>query len=517
MFSRKSILQFKNIAYTADHKTIFEQVSGSIPSDAKIGLVGNNGSGKSTLLKILTGKLKGSEGEIWPEVDIEYVPQLHLKLYNSDLLLYQYLETLYAEWWDVLLMLEKQFSTELNPSRVLKSLSGGELVKLHIALALTRKPKLLLLDEPTNHLDESSVDLLSGVLEESRVPFIVVSHNRHFLNETTNTTWELASATLTAFGGNYDFYVEEKERIKQNQLHLYSAAKKKVAKLESALQKEKKRATRTEIKGRSIAKINDRGTSRADRFFLTNSAQKAAGKNKHALEHSISEADKQVGELKPEKYRSFYVPLSKKRKQQGLLLSIENGVLAIDERVLISNVSLKIRHGERIKITGNNGMGKSLLVKNLFYKESLELSGKIVYGKSYQTAYLDQHYTLLEPTQNIDENFERYIPGTSYGKKRSVLAGIGFLKQSDLNRLVSSLSGGEIAKLTFGLIALSDFDMLILDEPTNNLDIKTREKISELLQNFVGTIVLITHDKSFREAIHIDKCYKIVGGAILKE
>ena len=187
---KNQLVTFKNLSLSFSDKLIFDSVSGDIPTGAKIGLVGINGAGKSSLLKILNGDIKPSSGKVSRHGLISYVPQLNLDELE-DIAVYSYIEEQFTDWWEVLSKLEELFSLKIDSTQKISNLSGGEVMKLNLAIALTRDPDLLLLDEPTNHLDLSSQERLIQILKRKELTLLVVSHNISFLNAVTNEIWAI--------------------------------------------------------------------------------------------------------------------------------------------------------------------------------------------------------------------------------------------------------------------------------------------------------------------------------------
>lgn len=230
LLQKQNFVQFKNLSVNFSKRAVLTSISGSVTLSDKIGLVGMNGSGKSTLLKCLASLILPTSGSILVNSKIVYVSQIDLATYRSEIPLYEYIEERHTDWWDVLQKYTELFGAELDETRRLKTFSGGEIVKLNIATAMSKKPDLLLLDEPTNHLDVTSIDQLESMLLQTNTAFIAVSHNIDFLNSVASTIWEIDNGKLNAYGGNYDLYVAEKERKVQSQIDKYKVTEKKLRK-----------------------------------------------------------------------------------------------------------------------------------------------------------------------------------------------------------------------------------------------------------------------------------------------
>lgn len=203
-------------------------------------------------------------------------------------------------------------------------------------------------------------------------------------------------------------------------------------------------------------------------------------------------------------------------RKRGLIISIRNGRLSIGDKLLVKDFELDIYHSDRISISGANGSGKSTLVKEFQYKVRKNLEGMVSYGDSYKTLYLDQKYDLINTKATLLENFDRFHPKLKYEDKRRILAGIGFQNKIDINKQANKLSGGEVAKFTFAMISSKKIDLLILDEPTNNLDIDSIAYIEEVIKGFDGTLIVISHDDKFLNNIDIKKRLRIENNSIIR-
>lgn len=503
---KKTLLQFNNLSINFDYKAILDDVSGAILDNSKIGLVGINGSGKSTFLKALAGILPSYEGGISTNQSVEYVQQIDLEAYRLDEFLYSYLESLFPEWWNALSIYEDIFGKALSEGMKVKNLSGGELVKLHISVALAKSPQILLLDEPTNHLDLSSLRKLEKFLKSTDIAFIIVSHNVQFLNKVIEEVWELNEGKISVFGGNYDFYRQKKVEEIDSKKRQYEVKKKEQRKLLVSARKDRDRSLRNLKKG---AMMHSPGEDKFFKGFFGNNSQKKAGKNKLAFDNKQEELSKDLERLKIKERKLIYLDLNINRKK-GLVISISDGKLTLpNDKILISDINVSLYHGERIAILGENGSGKTTLSKQLEYNNNSLLKGDINYGSKYKTLFVDQKYDVVSPDLTLIENLRERNKSINYENSRRLLSNLGFLDESVINRKAKTLSGGETSRLAFAIATSAVIDVLILDEPTNNLDIETVEVISEALASYDGTLIVISHDVGFLKNINIDKYYSI--------
>jgi ATPase subunit of ABC transporter with duplicated ATPase domains len=513
-FKQKPLLQFNNISLRYGEKVILNGISGSITTTDTIGLLGINGSGKTSLLKVLTNHLKPNSGSIHSNARIEYLPQLDLEMYKMDKPLYKYLKEKYEEWWDVLTKYKEMFGTSLNENQSVATLSGGELVKIHLSLVLAPNPDLVFLDEPTNHLDLNSLKELEKILRNINISYIIVSHNTNFLNQTVDIIWELERGKLKNYGGNYDFYKHQKKQALKAKQRKYTAKKKEIKKLENARKKEQKRAQRSQRTGRKLAKFG--GTDGFAQTFFKDRSEKSAGTNSSNLQEKKEKLKDEMQKYKVQKRKKAFIDFNTETKN-GLVIQINKGSLSIEKSLnLINKISFSLYHGDRVAILGNNGSGKTTFVKQLAYQQNLLLKGEVKYGKKYKTLYVDQKYDVVNPELTVIENIHKNNSKINYENARRILGNLRFPMHYDVDKKAVQLSGGETARLAFAIANSSEIDLLVLDEPTNNLDIETIEVIIDALIVFKGTVVVISHDISFLRRVNIETIFEIKNRSLNK-
>lgn len=504
----RAILTTKDVSYELPDRILFKGLNVSIREGDHIGLVGKNGSGKSTLLRILAHQTKPTAGTINAHYSAYYLPQLDVSLFRSN----QYVETYVthhgARWPLVKAALHRWFRTSIQPTQKLQTLSGGEMIKLHLAIARSKNSDLLLLDEPTNHLDVDGLKALQDSLKAFSGSFIIVSHDPFFLDLVVNHIWELDNGTIQHYGGNYSQYREQKNLEREAQARKYEAAKQEHKKAKRSLQLEQKRAARSKREGRRQA--HDRSMSALERGFFKNRASETAGKQRMKLETMIQEREEKVSSLKEEKRRKARLVIQHDFQGRRTLIRVQRGILRVERRILIEDIDLTIAYGDRLVLVGRNGSGKSSLVRALIADtDPIDLSGEVQRSNNLNMAYVDQKYQIVDYSLSLIENMEEYNPSLPNEDARRQLGRFLFFKEEDVHKKAEVLSGGEVARLTFAMVTAKPVDLLVLDEPTNNLDIETLDAIADGLEDFPGALIVVSHNTHFLERVGAEKSFII--------
>ena len=342
------------------------------------------------------------------------------------------------------------------------SLSGGQRAKLSLTKLLLSNANFLLLDEPTNHLDTKSVEWLEDYLINSKCAYIVISHDRYFLDKTTNKTFELENRKLTLYKGNYTAYLPQKAERNLELQRVYDNTSKEIRRLEGIVAQQKRWNREKNIKtAESKQKIIDK---------LNDSLQKP---------ESAPEAMK--------------FDLKIKNRSGDDVLKADNISFGFDGIPLFENVSMEIHRGERIFILGPNGCGKTTLLKTLLgqYKPQ---SGTVRRGAEVKIGFYEQIQTYTDEQKTVFEELSDTFPAMTNTEIRSTLARFLF-KNDDVFKRLSTLSGGERAKLLLTKLMLSGSNFLMLDEPTNHLDINSCEALQDALKEYEGTLLIVSHDR----------------------
>lgn len=502
--------------------SIFKNLSISLNNE-KTGLVGKNGSGKTTLLRLLFGELEPSSGKIQRTDNMAYLPQdyqLNLEQTISEALgVKEKLEALdkikngnknpelleiIEKDWDIGNKISEVFEKlrirNLNLDRLLNSLSGGEKIKVTIARLLISKPEFIILDEPTNNLDRESREIIYELIKNWQYGLLVVSHDRNLLN-LLDQILELSNGKLKIYGGNYDSYKEQKELEEQ-------AAKRQLTSAEQELKKTKKQAQRTKEKQQKRSsqgkKLRDKvgmpkiilGKMKETSETTSSRLQKLHEKR---IEGAVSNLEEARARISPE--NQINVDLSGTKVPTGKLI-VEAKDLNFSyqsDKPLFQNFTISLHGPIRLALNGPNGSGKTTLIK-IFLRELQPLNGEISLGIE-KFAYLDQGVAILQKDKTLVDNLKR-ISGLDDNLARKWLARFLF-RNEDVFKNVDLLSGGERMRAALACILAGDKppQLLILDEPTNNLDLDSIEQIESALLNFQGALIVISHDRNFLKNI----------------
>lgn len=502
------LINTSNLKKEFGTRVLFDKVSFSIENNDKIGFVGANGTGKTTLFKMLTGEILPDSGEIFKskETILGYMQQ-HAQM-NTEKTLWAELMTVYKPLTDIenrLKSIESQIingvgdldklteeQSMLNEryenqggfvykniakasllglgfreeefNMEFSSLSGGQQTRVILCKLLLGESNLLLLDEPTNHLDIESTEWLEEFLRDYKGAFVIISHDRYFLDRVTNKTFELENNKLNVYNGNYSTYVKLKEEREKTLIRNYENTTKEIHRIEGIIEQQKRWNREKNIK-------------------TAESKQKQIDRLEKDLE-------------KPEIYNeNINFNFTVKNTGGNEVLRCNNLKMGFDGKTLFENTDIEVDRGERVFLLGANGCGKTTLFK-IITGEYEPVSGTTKLGANIQVGYFDQKQQNLSLEKDaIDEVWDTY-PSMTQTEVRNAMAAFLF-KNDDVFTPVSSLSGGERARIALIKLMLSGSNFLILDEPTNHLDIKSREALENALLGYNGTMLVISHDRYF--------------------
>lgn len=470
-------------------KSVLEDVSLSVNAGEVIALIGENGAGKTTLLKIVLGVLKPDSGSVALHHEVVgYVPQeADLKGTIQDSFDKQ------SEDWRIDYTLGLVGLEGVPKTRAISSLSGGQKTRLALArvLATYPEPTLLLLDEPTNNLDADGLVWLEQFIKGFKGGIVLVSHDRNFINNVATSIAELRNSKLKQYGGNYDFYKQQKEIEYQAELAKYESNVEERQRLEKAI---KSQSDKSQHAHKHI-KRND--NDKYQRDFFRNRVTVKLGQNAKMLQGRLE----QLEEIeKPETNKDYKVTIGGNVPATKLIVRTENVSKTYGNRT-ITYPNFEIRGTERIHIQGRNGSGKTTLLKvvaGLLRPDS----GDTELGQSIRFGYFSQDVNGLDYDLSNFGNLEVTGANTTaiYREARSL-----GLDEDDLRKKPDELSRGQQAKLSFAKLLLTHNHLLILDEPTNHLDLPTREKIETALQHYQGAMLIASHDNYFLRQVGINR------------
>jgi ATP-binding cassette subfamily F protein 3 len=461
------LLQIKNACKSYGHQVLLENAEATIIDEAKVGFVGRNGAGKSTLLRILLGEEELDRGEIirHPKLRLGYLRQHDPFLAGETGLQFLMRSSGQPDWkcGEVAGEFELKGASLEGP---IAELSGGWQTRLKLAELLLHEPNLLLLDEPTNFLDLRTQILLEHFLRNHREACLVVSHDRAFLAATCEHTLDLSRGTLTMFPGKIDAFLEYQKQQREHEERTNAAVLVKRRHLEEFIAKNRARAS---------------------------TASRARSKSKQLERLELIEA------TADEPTASIRAPLVEARN--GPALRCRQLAIGYPERAVASDINLEIDHGARAAVVGDNGQGKTTFLRTVV--DSLSpLSGEVRWGYGCQVGIYAQHvYTSLPESRTVLEYLEFCAMRGTKAQHILDLAGALLFRGEQVEKPISVLSGGERARLCLAGLLLGNYNVLVLDEPGNHLDVDTVDALARALVEYRGTVVFTSHDRHFLKRV----------------
>lgn len=503
----RSLLTTHDIQCSTAVGPLFSHVSLSVQPHDRIGLVGKNGVGKTTLFHVLAGATEPDVGTMVRHSRVRYVPQV-AHTGSTTKTLHELLESHGCASPSFTRAYTEVFGAcPFTPEIQLTSCSGGELTKIHIACAVSERPDVLLLDEPTNHLDRTSIEQLREWLTGFTGAVVVASHNRTFLDAVVRDVWELANGTLTLYGGTYTDYIRTKAHERDAQARMHAATKKELAALKEGERMREVKAARAARTARKLKNEPSRSPS-AENYFK-NRSEKGIGSIKKKHDEQEEQLRQQLHVHAPSPERRIHVPLVAHGTKRRMVVDARDVTVATPKQVLVRGVTLQILYGDRIAISGDNGTGKTVLLKTLLGDTTYLTDGEIRHGSVLETAYIDQRYDMVDTQVTLYENIAAHMDTLDAERVHKQL-GLFHFPEHYVHRSAGALSGGEIARLAFAIATVRPLDLLALDEPTNNLDIETIDIIHSALNAYTGALLVVSHDAFFVEALNVDRSYEIM-------
>ena len=502
------ILSCQGISKSFGEKVILEDASFHIEEREKAALIGNNGAGKTTLLRIIMEEIHADAGQVVLAKDkrFGYLAQYqdvqgHLSVYEELLSTKQYiidmeerlramevqmknasgeeldrlmnsytrlthefeLENGYAYKSELMGVLNGLGFTEEDFTKQVATLSGGQKTRVALGKLLISKPDILLLDEPTNHLDMESIAWLETYLLNYPGAVFIVSHDRYFLDKVVTKVIEIDAGQVRMYAGNYSAYAEKKAQLRDAQYKAYLNQQREIKHQEAVIVKLKS-------------------------FNREKSIKRAESREK--MLNKIQRIDKPI-----EVQSQMRLSLEPRVVSGNDVLTVEDLAKSFPQQKLFSNISFQIKRGERVALIGNNGTGKTTMLKILNGLLDAD-AGSFSLGAKVQIGYYDQEHHVLHAEKTIFEEISDTYPTLTETQIRNMLAAFLFTGD-DVFKVISSLSGGERGRVSLAKLMLSEANFLILDEPTNHLDIASKEILEEALNSYTGTVLYVSHDRYF--------------------
>lgn len=502
------ILSCQNITKSFDGKTILKQANFHIEEHEKAAMIGINGAGKTTLLNIITGRLQPDEGVVSiakgktigyleqnPVLDSEntvydelmsvknylLVMEQEIRRMEHDMkhkdgealsaLMDQYarlttrfeMENGYAYKSELTGILKGLGFEEAEFDKPVSTLSGGQKTRVALGKLLLLSPEIILLDEPTNHLDMNAIRWLEGYLSAYKGAVLIVSHDRYFLDRIATKIIEIDAGSVMTFTGNYTAYAQKKEQYRASKMHAYLNQQREIKHQQEVIDKLKS-------------------------FNREKSIKRAESREKMLAKIEVLE--------KPTEVRSdMHIRLIPAITSGKDVMDIEGLSKAFGPEILFQKISFSLKRGEHVAIIGDNGTGKTTLLKLI--NELLPADeGSIRLGTNVHIGYYDQEHHVLHGEKSIyDEIYDEY-PALTTTEIRNILAAFLFTGD-DVFKLISECSGGERGRISLAKLMLSEANFLILDEPTNHLDIASKEILEDALNEYEGTVLYVSHDRYF--------------------
>ncbi|WP_290395995.1 ABC-F family ATP-binding cassette domain-containing protein [uncultured Duncaniella sp.] len=485
----KPYLQVENLTKSYGDRMLFDSVTFGVNEGDKIGLIAKNGTGKSTLLRILSGAEAPDSGNVSFSNGLRVgflaqMPEFEKGMSIMDNLLATVKSEEHEEWGheDRIRQMLSQLGIE-NPGQDVDHLSGGQIKRVALAQVLLGNPDLLILDEPTNHLDLQSVEWLENYLTRMRVTLLMVTHDRYFLDRVCNKIIEIDMKQIFTYEGNFDLYL-------------------------------RRRTERIEALTGELAKVKN--TLRKEQEWMRRQPQARAGKARYRINafydlKERSRANYEEKQIDPTEIKSSYIG--------SKIFEAENISKRFGEKVILDDFTYTFARYEKLGIIGGNGVGKSTFVKMLQGLVAPD-SGEWNVGETVRFGYYSQDGLQLPPGKKVidaitDITEDVVINGTTHYSPMQFLTRFLF-SPADQQKYISTLSGGEMRRLHLAAVLITQPNFLILDEPTNDLDIMTLGILEEYLREFKGCVIVISHDRFFLDSI-VDHLFVMEGGGVIKD
>ncbi|GAA2171838.1 ABC-F family ATP-binding cassette domain-containing protein [Agrococcus versicolor] len=551
----------KDLAGGHGHRTLFEHLDLTVAPGDVVGVVGANGAGKSTLLRILAGVDAPQDGAVMldpPDAFVGWLPQEHERVPGETVAEHVARRTgcaqataemdeaaaalaepegrsdgrdasdVYAvalDRWlasgaadlderlpEVLADLGLASGAGVGPTSLMTSLSGGQAARVGLAALLLSRFDVALLDEPTNDLDLDGLDRLERFVQEQRGGIVLVSHDREFLARCVTKVLELdlAQSSNRVYGGGYEAFLEERATARRHAREAYDEFADKKADLVSRARTQREWSSQGVRNAMKKAPDNDKIRRKA----ASESSEKQAQKVRQ-MESRIARLD-EVEE--PRKEWRLELVIAAAPRGSSVVSTLSGAVVRHDgaagEPFELGPLSLEVRAGDRIGITGANGAGKSTLLRLLLGRQAPD-AGSASLGASVAIGEIDQARAVLAGTTPLADAFEAQVPDWPQAEVRTLLAKFG-LRADHVGRPVDELSPGERTRAGLALLQARGVNVLVLDEPTNHLDLPAIEQLEQALESYEGTLLLVTHDRRMLDAVRVDRRWRVEDGRVVE-
>ena len=506
-------IELNNITKNYGFKNVLNGFNLELKTKERAALIGPNGSGKSTILKIIAGieTLESGIVSIRRGATIGILNQIY-EDEKEDVLVKDYLLSSFEELFDVeskLRALEEKMSSDINNEELEKcirgygilqdkytalggydvnekynkiraklyiseqmqfqnynKLSGGEKTRVNLAKLLLKEPDILLLDEPTNHLDIDSLEFLEELITNYKGTVLIVSHDRYFLDRVINKKVLLENGKSIIYNGNYSYFVEEDERRTLAEFENYKNQQKQIEKMKE-----------------SIKKLRQFGDLAKNEMFF---------KRAKSIEKRLEKMEV-LDKVDTEK-KSIDLSFNMQGRSGNDVIKVQDLSKSFENKIIFDNANMDVFYGEKVALVGKNGTGKSTLLKIILCSDD-NYEGTVKLGTSINVGYISQNIIFDNDNQSVLNYFSE---GTNFSETeaRTKLAKYGF-RQENVFKKIGKLSGGEKVRLMLIKLIQKDINFLILDEPTNHIDIDTREILEDALKEYKGTVLFVSHDRFF--------------------
>ncbi|WP_460953747.1 ribosomal protection-like ABC-F family protein [Spirosoma litoris] len=528
------MLTLQNLSYIHPNKDLlFDNINLSINRHDKVALIGNNGSGKSTLLKIMAGVLQPSTGSVKFDSLPYYIPQ-HFGQFN-DFTIGQALQiedkltalaeilaghvteanlALLNDDWTIEERCQEALTywglADFALTQKMETLSGGQKTKVFLAGIAIHQPELVLLDEPSNHLDTLGRQLLYNFIESSSITLIVVSHDRVLLN-LLDSVYELSKRGITVYGGNYDFYTAQKQ-IESNALTQDVRSKEKALRKAREVERESvERQQKLDARGKKKQEKSGLPTILMNTF--KNNAEKSTSRLKGVHTEKVGAISQELSELRsalPETDKMRF-GFDNSTLHKGKILVTAKGInYGYNHRLLWQQpVDFQLISGERVALKGLNGSGKTTLIKLILGQISPTIG--TIYRADNQSVYIDQDYSLITNRLSVYEQAQQFNTTALQEHELKIRLNRFLFTKDYWDKPCSVLSGGEKMRLMLCCLTIRNQapDIIILDEPTNNLDIQNIDILTAAINEYQGTLIVVSHDQHFLEQIHVETTIRL--------